>query len=90
MLVLPDSLLNSYSSSSKHVHMDISNFLDWEWRITRAEELSELVSRSSPTIAGVSLERENTATARARENTQDVSVDSRSVFIKRYCYIFLE
>ena len=61
VMVLPDPLLNSYTGSSKHVYMDMSNFMGWEWRVTRLEELPALVSRSSPTVVGVSLERENTA-----------------------------
>jgi len=61
VMILPDSILNSFSGSSKRVYMDISSFLDWEWRIARAVGLSELVSRSSPTVAGISLEKENTA-----------------------------
>lgn len=61
VMVIPDSFLNSFSDSGKHVYMDISNFMDWEWRITRAEQLSELVSKSSPTVAGISLEKDKTA-----------------------------
>jgi len=60
-MVLPDSLLNSYSGSGRKTYVDMSNFKVWEWSIARADQLPELVSRTSPTVAGVSLERENTA-----------------------------
>jgi len=61
VMVIPDSFLNSFSSSRKHAYMDMSNFMNWEWRITEANKLSELVSRTSPTVAGISLKNENTA-----------------------------
>lgn len=59
VLVLPDPLLNSFTGSRKKVYVDMSNFMPWNWRVTRAEELPALVSRSSPTVVGVSPEREN-------------------------------
>jgi len=61
VMVLPDSLLDSFSESSRRNYIDMSNFMIWDWRFTKADQLPELVSRASPTIAGVSLERENTA-----------------------------
>jgi len=61
VMILPDSLLNSFSGSGREIYIDMSNFMVWDWRVARADQLPELVSRTSPTIAGVSLEREKTA-----------------------------
>ena len=61
VMVLPDSLFNSFSESNRRNYTDMSNFMIWDWRFAKADQLPELVSRTSPTIAGVSLDRENTA-----------------------------
>ena len=67
VMVLPDNLLNSYSGSSRKTYVDMSNFKVWKWSRARADQLLELVSRTSPTVAGLSLERENTAIIFDRE-----------------------
>ena len=39
----------------------MSNFVFGDWRVTNAYRLPEMVTRSNPTVAGLSLEKENTA-----------------------------
>ena len=61
VMVLPNSLLNGFSVSGRRNYFDMSNLMFGEWRVTKVDHLPELVSRTSPTIAGVSLEKKNTA-----------------------------
>ena len=67
VMVLPDSMLNSFTESGRRNYIDISNFMAWDWRIARSDQLPELVSRTTPTVAGLSLETENTAIVFNRE-----------------------
>lgn len=61
IVILPDSLLNGFSVSGRKNYFDMSNIMFGEWRVARADQLPELVTKTSPTIAGLILEKENTA-----------------------------
>ena len=61
VMVFPDSLLNEFSYSGRKHYLDLSKFTFGNWRIINADRLPELVSRSSPTVVGISLEKKNTA-----------------------------
>ena len=66
-MLLPDPLLNNFSGSGRKNYFDMSNFMAWDWRIEKADQLPELVSSNTPTVAGLSLETENTAIVFDRE-----------------------
>jgi len=67
VMLLPDTLLNSFSGSGRKNYFDMSNFMAWDWRIEKADQLPELVSRTTPTVAGLSLDKKNTAIVFDRE-----------------------
>lgn len=67
VMLLPDPLLNSFSGSGRKNYFDMSNYMVWDWRIEKTDQLPELVSRTSPTVVGLSLETENTAIIFDRE-----------------------
>ena len=68
VLVLPETFLNNIAGSSRRTYIDMSNFMLWNWRVARADQLPELVTRTSPTVAGISLDRKNTAVIYDRDD----------------------
>ena len=67
ILVLPESMINGFTGSGRRNYFDISTLLKPDWQITETDRLPELVTRDSPTVIGVSLNRKNTAILYDRE-----------------------
>ncbi|MCB2141282.1 hypothetical protein KQH27_01080 [bacterium] len=67
VMVLPSEMINGFSREGRKNYFDLSAFLSTDWRITEADRLPDLVSRSKPTVVGVSLSRKNTAIMYDRE-----------------------
>ena len=67
VMVLPSEMINGFSKEGRKNYFDISALLSTEWQITEAERLPDLISRSTPTVVGVSLSRNNTAVMYDRE-----------------------
>ena len=76
VLVLPQSMINGFSSSGRKHYFDLSTLLTTDWQVTSAERLPDLVTRSSPTVVGASLDRKNTAIMYDRDvGSYELSLD---------------
>ncbi|MHA1409303.1 MAG: hypothetical protein ACTSQY_03105 [Candidatus Odinarchaeia archaeon] len=60
ILVLPESMIKGFTASGRRNYFDLSVLLSPDWQITETDRLPEMVTKDSPTVVGISLERENT------------------------------
>ena len=61
VVIVPESFLASFMGSGRKNYFDVSNLMLGGWNVSEAERLPDMVTKSSPTVVGISLDEKNTA-----------------------------